>query len=492
MGKERLSQNYPIESREWFVAVSGGLTLGFSAWALGGVTTSTMHALLFGGIITFVSALLPFPRLLRSPIATLEFPYKSYIRLLKWPPFYFSLAFLAFLLIGALNPAIEQVHGEDGWWVESVKAPYGIDLPTSVHSDYEPMNAWRALASLTAAFTLIWGIWAGTTHRKAILFVLWSFMLSGAAMSFAGILQYLTKAEAVLWSFPSSNQHFWGSFFYRNQGAAFLNLVLVAAGVLFFYHARKNNEIGRSGGPHFLCFFLFAMAVTSIGLALSRGGILFATVLSLIFLFLIGIHVLRSIDQIRSIWSIMIPVLLLVLGAYTLVQYVDLDAIEKRFGDVGASIENIDKEARTFSTKATWDMAQDRLWLGWGAGSFRYIFPIYQKEYPEIFYGSYHKKKGWIGRKMYRYAHNDIVQFVAEFGLIGSGLLLLTITWIVLSAFRLPGFSALFLLVGFACSMCHAFIEFIFSSPAYWLAFTGTIASCAKLLQMEAKRRISV
>ena len=157
--------------------------------------------------------------------------------------------------------------------------------------------------------------------------------------------------------------------------------------------------------------------------------------------------------------------ILLAVGAYTLVQYIDLDAIEKRFGDVGAIIENVDKDARVLSTKATWDMAQDRLWLGWGAGSFRYIFPIYQKNYPEIFYAYYHKKKGWVGRKMYRYAHNDVLQSVAEFGLIGSGLLFLSIAWIVFSAFRLHGFSALFLLAGFSASMCHALIEFIFSSP---------------------------
>ena len=87
MGKARLSQSSPTESRERFVAISGGSTLGFSAWALGGVTTTTVHGLLFGGIITLVLALIPFPRLLRSPIATLQFPFQSYIRLLKWPPF---------------------------------------------------------------------------------------------------------------------------------------------------------------------------------------------------------------------------------------------------------------------------------------------------------------------------------------------------------------------------------------------------------------------
>ena len=35
------------------------------------------------------------------------------------------------------------------------------------------MNAWRVLASFVAAFTLIWGLWAGLTRRKPVLLVLW-------------------------------------------------------------------------------------------------------------------------------------------------------------------------------------------------------------------------------------------------------------------------------------------------------------------------------
>ena len=507
-----------VPTRDYLVAASAGLTLAYAAWGLGGIPTWSLHILLAGGVATLALALCPLPRREQgagsreqgadsvavrgtrfdpqrtegnqnSPLSTLHFPLQSLKRLARWPPFWLSLAFLIYLLIGALNPAAQVVADERGWWVEAIPAPFGIHLPTSVTADYQPMNAWRVLASFTAAFTLIWGLWAGVTRRKAILLTLWSFLLSGATMGLVGILQHLTEAEAVLWHFPSSNPHFWGSFFYRNQGTAFLNLVLIAAGVLFFYHAQKTHELSRSGGPHFLCFLLFATVATSVGLALSRGGILFAAILSLIFLGLVVIYALQSLAHLRSFWLAVIPLALLVIGAVTLVRYVDLEAIDKRFGDIEATIENADRDARAVSTRATWDMAQDRIWLGWGAGSFRYIFPMYQQNYPEIFYSHYHKKKGWIGRRAYRYAHNDLVQFVAEYGLIGSGLVALTVLSMLASALRvmtLFPLPALYLSLGCLAATAHAFLDFIFNSPAYWIAFVGLITATAKLLRLEA------
>ena len=134
-------------------------------------------------------------------------------------------------------------------------------------------------------------------------------------------------------------------------------------------------------------------------------------------------------------------------------------------------------------------MAQERLALGWGADSFRYIFLMYQRNYLEIHYARYHQKKGWVGRKIYNYAHNDIVQFVAEYGAIGSSLVLFALLWTLFSAFRIFSFSAFFLLVGVATSMSHAFFDFIFNSPAYWMAFLALLAASSKLLQLEAERR---
>jgi O-antigen ligase len=114
---------------------------------------------------------------------------------------------------------------------------------------------------------------------------------------------------------------------------------------------------------------------------------------------------------------------------------------------------------------------------------------MYQRNYPEIYYYYYREDRGCIGRKIFRYAHNDIVQFIAEYGAVGCGLVLLTLLWIIFSASRIFSFSAFFLLVGFATSMSHAFLDFIFNSPAYWMAFLGLLTASSKLLQLEAVHR---
>ncbi|MGC6456640.1 MAG: hypothetical protein ACON39_03635, partial [Coraliomargaritaceae bacterium] len=49
-------------------------------------------------------------------------------------------------------------------------------------------------------------------------------------------------------------------------------------------------------------------------------------------------------------------------------------------------------------------------------------------------------------------------------------------------------FSALILLLGLLVAFAHAFVEFIFQSPAYWLAFNGLLCVSAKLLALESKR----
>jgi len=422
-------------------------------------------------------------------------------RLMRWPSFWFSLLFLLYLTIQACNPSITVVHGEGGWWVERMTPPLAEWLPTSVRSEYEQMNAFRVLEWFAASFVLMWGIWAGITCRKTALILLWSLVVSGTAMAMVAILQDLTESDKVLWTLKSANDNFWGSFFYRNQGAAYLNLMLVGIGVLYFYHAKKAEESAQSGGPHFLLFIFFALVAASVGLALSRGCILFASVLSIAFVLGVILRTLMATRRILSSLSISLLVAgLLGAGAFFMIQQIDVEAIQERFGDVGATIENADQDARTLSSRATYEMAQDRSLMGWGAGSFRYIFPIYQQKIPELFYSRYHQKKGeWLGRKVYHYAHNDILQFWAEYGAIGCSLLVLTFGSLIISAFQPFSLSAssilhfplstFHLIVGFATIIAHAFIEFILNSPAYWVALIGLLTGIAKLFQLEGARR---
>ncbi|MGJ8638329.1 MAG: O-antigen ligase family protein [Opitutaceae bacterium] len=489
ISKLQHKRNRPsIALSEWLVVTFASLTLGFTAWGFAGVIVWTVHIMLLGGVLTLISAVFP----LRNSSKIKDDMGNGLTRLLRWLPFWISLFFLLYMGIQALNPSMTVVRGDGGWWVEKMNSPLADWLPSSVRSDYEPMNAFRVLEWFLASFFLMWGIWAGITRRVTVLIILWSLVISGSVMGLIAVVQHLAEAEKVLWTLQSANEKFWGSFFYRNQGAAYLNLILIAIGFLYFYHAKKSQDRGRSGGPHFLLFLVFALVFFSVAMALSRGGILFGAILSICFLAGVVVNALTHTFRV----GLSIPIATIVLslfggGGYLLSQQVDLDAIQERFGEVDATIQNADQDARTLSSKATWDMIQDQSLLGWGAGSFRYIFPIYQSKYPTLFYAYHHPRNGWGGRNVYHYAHNDIFQFWAEYGVIGCGLLILTFTSLLFSMvaniWHSP-FSVVFLLIGIVSITAHAFIDFILNSPAYWVAFVGLMSASAKLSSLEGSR----
>jgi len=95
-------------------------------------------------------------------------------------------------------------------------------------------------------------------------------------------------------------------------------------------------------------------------------------------------------------------------------------------------------------------------------------------------------------RWFYRYAHNDIVQFMAEYGIIGTALVFGGIVALLLQAVCNRGdhlLAVLMLLAGASLAFAHAFLDFIFSSPAYWIGFIGLLVIATKLLELDAARQ---
>ena len=500
-----IRQKPTIAPREWALTTLGGVTLVFSAWGYAGVMAWALHTMFVGGLLTLACASLPILTCGAHSLQRFSSWFngidgehgngKNLKRLLSSPFFWFGLCFIFYLSLQLINPSMVRMEDERGWWwIEAIEPPFGTNWPTSIRTNFEPMNAWRAMELHIAAWSLACGLWVGLRRRRAALTVLWVFVISGVLLAMVAILQHLGDAEKVLWKVASeSKKGFWGSFFYRNHGAAYLNWVLVGTGCLYFYHAKHSAKAGQSGGPHFICVFSFILTFCSVGLALSRGGIIFASLISVVFLLGMFLqYLLGALSVRRSLGISMVLATLLALGGMMAYRTIDWAAMQDRFGDIGAKIENIDRDERTLSSLATWEMAQDKLWLGWGAGSFRYAFPNYQKAYPELWYKRYHNEKGWIGRKFFRYAHNDLLQFLAEYGIIGCSLLLAALLSLLATGLR--GFMqhplvVLFLLFGFFCALAHAFADFIFSCPAYWLAFMGGFALINRIVSLEAERK---
>jgi O-antigen ligase len=478
----------PVARREWAVVYAGGLTLAFTAWGLSGVRLWSLHVLLAGALITFLLAILPLPQSWNGTDRQ-HGNLQNCKRLLQFPVFWLGLAFLAYLLIQGLNPAWIQVKGPDGWWLEALDP---VDwLPGSVSASYRTTNAFRVLTSFGATFLLVCGLWVGLQRRACVMTVLWIFLVSSVGMAIVAILQKFTGANAILWTVPSPNGNFWGTFFYRNEAVAYLTWTITISGVLYFHHLQRSEQRAVSGGPHLLIFVFVVILYTSIALALSRGGIIFGGLMAGCFFCAVIVRWMQTSTMHKPLALIVLTALLLGGGSYTVFRYIDTEAIKKRFGDIEKTIEMMDRDSRMITTKVTWEMFQEKPWFGWGAGSWRYVFPSYQKNYPEIYYLRYDEERGWIGRKIYYYAHNDIVQFLCEYGIAGCSFLLLIFAyWIGFQWFRISGntLSVWMLQIGIAVALSHAAVDFILQSPAYWLALNGTICVSVKLLFLDTKR----
>ena len=353
------------------------------------------------------------------------------------------------------------------------------------------MNALRTFVIQASAISLACGILVGIQRRKTALIILWSFVLSAVAMSFVAILQKISGTEKLLWLVDVVNANPWGTFAYRNQASAFLILVLLISGLLYLFYERQSLRKLKTSGPHLLIFLFILILSGSIWLSLSRSGIILGALLFGLFFILALLNALsRGINF--KIWTTLGTFfLLLFLGIIFISELSDWQEFKDRSAKLEIIMKDIKSYDRYLSAKATWEMFQDRSMYGWGAGSFRYIFPIYQKEYEKLWHFHDHRKQPY-GRKIYNYAHNDWIQFLAEYGIVG-GILLSCVflgSFVSLSSvFKVSLLSACLLLFGIMIIFINNFVDFIFSSPSYWVAFFSALVLAGKLHHLEFKAK---
>lgn len=489
---QKNSYGIPLSLREWLVCIFATLTLVFTAWSLGAYKTWALHLLFAGGMGTFLASIFPMPKSWNG-YDQQHGNLKNLKRLLLQPFFWPGLCFLVYILIQYFNPSVVQVFGEKSWWVERMTPPLGANLPSSVKADYETMNALRTFVIQASAISLACGILVGIQRRKSALVILWSFVISGVTMAFVAILQKLSGADKLLWVVNVQNENPWGTFAYRNQGAAFLILVFLITGLLYFFYARRSTIKMGQAGPHLLLFFFVVIIFYSIWLALSRGGIIFGTLLLIIFCALALVKKLKVISSINALFAtVALLVVLITSFSFLISEFSDWEELNIRKADLQREVSNITNYSRFLSTKATFEMAKDNIVYGWGGGSFRYIFPIYQIKYDSLWYSPKYKQRPKEGRKIYNYAHNDWAQFLAEYGLVGCIFVLgmfFCLIWklVKISLINLTaGFYSSF---GIALIFIHNFLDFIFSCPAYWYAFWASLFLVFKLFYFEKRNK---
>jgi len=424
-----------------FVGLIAGLTIAASA-GLEPLTYRWLDHVCFPGALLIGSTLSWFllsRDLVSRPAA------EARAELFRSIPFWAGLVLFAYFAVQDFNAWGVVVDREAFWAAQGMPGvdvgqfdvrlqdyvrwlPSGLNAPFSAADTKQPpMNAWRLMMILGAPWLLLLALRHGLRRRRAYVFLGWVTVLAALAVGAFGVLNQKSNGTHQGYPVPYNTQCF-GTFMSRNHAGVYLYLHAAIALGLTFWHIRRAGDNVLRGGPHLAAAFVaFAFGLLA-ALTGSTGGAAVALVLLLVApLLAYWFGFPDSRGSRRQIMRITGGALALATASVLLVA--DLDPIIGRFKMKAASYKatGVDDRAplrRATRALATEGGASGRVWVGYGAGSYRWISPPYQAQQKEL---------RRDGKLFYRaiHAHNDWLEMLAEWGVIGLLPVLAFLGWLV-------------------------------------------------------------
>src|SRR5277367_6591078 len=256
-------------------------------------------------------------------------------------------------------------------------------LARTTESSFETWSATLNWLTLAVAFLLAKRVCQRSTERRRFLSrILWL----GSALAVIAVLQNFSSPRRILWLFQTSYNSY-GPFIYKNQFAAFLELLIPIA-----FWKMVIDQRARFGYA-ILVAALFACSVASV----SRAGVVLAAAELIVLTFLFWSRRLISAKTMRIVaaQACILPIV------FSLV--VGWDALLKRFEEPSPYA------VRAKLASSTIQMIRDRPAMGFGLGTWRIVYPQY---------ATFDIAK-WANE-----AHNDWLQWASDGG-IGFALVML-------------------------------------------------------------------
>lgn len=306
-----------------------------------------------------------------------------------------------------------------------------------------------------------------------------------------GLTQYLTGAPGVYWLTPFK-VHFFASFGYPNHaGAFFVLMTFLSTGLLLRSLLRKEGAED---------IFWLAPTLSLIVLAAifskSRAAIL------LIGLWAVagtayGFRRLRGRHSTQGGAAVLACLAALLLVAVYVVWVVPGNPVkvEMKGTTVEAVVVRIEGGSDIFR-KAAWRIWEDHPWFGVGGWGYRHFLPYYTPPMP-----------GRVFPSGSANVHNDPLQFLVEFGVVGAGLLLSTVVVLIVPIVRslqkirkpeagdarfwpmkIPPLGAV-LLAGLAMTLVHSLADLPFRSPAILWTWFVLLACAPSFLDRKEESR---
>lgn len=461
-----------IHPREQVLLWVVSAQLVFLPWALGGMRAWSQWIALGMSVLAFFLSLLP--RNYEAEGGQAPFRLYTWPKLLRFPIFWLGLVFLGYITTQALNPA--WVFNTDGkvWWMRPV--PNTEWLPSGVEVPFERWGPWRMLVIYSSVWLVGCASWIGFTRRRSLQTLFTVLAANAFLLALLGLAQRALESDKMFFLFKAPVYYFVSSFIYKNHAGAFFNLTLtLCVGLAWWHYARAERRLDKSSPSGVFAFFSTAVAMI-VFLSYSRMATLLmaAALLVLITLFLWR-HYFGVERERRNWWMLFLFAAVVVAFGRVGVGSVQADRVVQSIESLGRQGNFESTNFRFQAARATWDMAQERWVQGWGVGSWRFIFPNYQKKYPNIYLSD--------GKRLYwEHAHNDYLELLAEVGVIGCSVLLLPVGYAGFRAIRLRVWRnplALCVLLGVGVTAVHSVIDFQFYNPAilttWWVLLFATV-----------------
>lgn len=466
--------------------------LVFLPWYLGGMIRWAQYAALALAALAFVVALLP-RRYTEQHHAGGELTLHPFPRLLRFPLFWIGGIYFILILIQIANPAWSFRQADNIWWMEQI--PHIPWLPHGTEgTPVRWMNGWRTLAIQGGAWLMVCALWVGITRRKTAKLILTAAALNGLFVAFVVIMQRLTETKKLLWFWDSPFTYFAAGFIYKNHAGEFLCLVVALCLGLAWWHMRQAEKELKKSHPGMVWALCALLVLVGQMFTYARA----ATAVSVVFFVVVALaYAVRLMFQSRGGTPRLVTAVTALFGAGLMtvaITQMETDTVWKKYESLFNEEHTYSVTNRQLATRATYDMARDRLVFGHGAGSFRFLFPLYQQHYPEIFVGdrwdSKNKKMMKDRRLYWEYAHNDYVQLLAEVGVVGATLALAALVCLLIAAWQVnlaTQFGLLIMMGGPALVAATAAVDFPFHNPA--VLFTTVAVLTLVLRWAQVARR---
>ena len=394
-----------------FLRATLAILLVYTTWVWAGLRPS-FH------VVAVVAALIL--------LAWLFFPGRSAAPKACWrdPVFWLGALFLGYLGVQWANAGRIQ-YFDVGYQRWTYTAPPWPGWPSS----FSRAEAWQMLTWFFPAWVIALAIRSRILIPRVLRSLMrWWVYITGLLAVF-GLIQYASGTKSIYWVHPMQAQ-FFASFGYGNHAPPYFVLAgALAAGLLFreifdvpAMHMsasipRRMRHPGRVAvlGPVLL------LCLASAHLGVSRSGVILA---GLFFLFFAGYGLVRGWKLMRPAFRINLVAAVLAAGAslYFLVAGLGDQAIRKEFSaKVAPHVlqtvwERVDLElgGRPQFYRAAVQMWRAHPWFGVGGWGYKYRVADYipTELWPTL------ESRGWAN------VHFDFLQFLVEFGILGTGLLL--------------------------------------------------------------------